>query len=188
MTRSSCQLELFEGFAPSCDRAPRLALPFQRSKEIDIARVRQILGVNQKTAMRMLERGLIRGYRHAGIRANWHVEYDSVVEYCEQLRILHCISDARAGVKPHQRRRDRDLLPFPLDETVTLPDVCRRLDMVRYSVVHLIEIGALVGYQVIFEQHGCPWRIHAPSLERYLASLHAMASKKPTRQTSPASR
>lgn len=181
------QLDLFEGLRLDASRAPKLELPIQRSKQIDIPRVRQILGVNIKTAIKMLEKGMIRGFRHAGKRSPWHVEYDSVVEYCDRLRVSHAISNARVGIKG-QRRRDRDLLPFPLDETISLSEVCRRLDLAPNSVVHLIETGAIVGYQLIFEQKGCPWRIHAPSVEQYLASLHAMAARRPSIQASPSSR
>jgi hypothetical protein len=189
MNPTPIQFELFEGFEPEGTPLPKLELPFQRSQEIDVARARAILGVNDKTMRKLLEKGLIRGYRHPGSRASWHVEYESVVEYCDQLRVLHCISDTRAGIsKGSRRRRDRDLLPFPLDETVTIRDVCERLDIAYNSAIHLMQEGAIVGYQVIFEQLGCPWRIHADSLDRYIANLGTMAHRKRSSQVSPSSR
>jgi len=172
------QIGLFEDFMPDAARTPKLALPFQRSNEIDIKRACRILGVTEKTLGRMLVKQLIRGYRHPG--APWHIEYDSVVEYCDQLRVLHCISDDRVGIAAGRRRRDHDLLPFPLAETISMSDAQERLDISHNAIVHLIEMGSLTGYQVLFETKGCPWRIHAPSLERYIESLHIMAGKRPS--------
>jgi hypothetical protein len=183
------QFELFEGFEPQAAKAPGLALPFQKSSEIDVDRACKILGVTEKTLRRMLERQLIRGYRHTGVRAPWHIEYESVVEYCDQLRVLHCISDQRGGLSGNRKRyRDHELLPFPLAETISIADVRKRLDCSQDSVLHLIQSGSLVGYQVLFEQTGCPWRIWAPSLERYIESLHVMAGKRTTSRPSAPSR
>lgn len=182
------QFELFEGIAVTANRAPKLELPIQRSKEIDMKRACQILGANPKTVTKMLENQMIRGYRHIASNAPWHIDYDSVVEYCDNLRILYCIRDARPRLAGRARHRDREILPFPLDETIYMDEARKRLDLTTVAVIHLIQAGALVGYQIIFEQMGCPWRIHAPSLERYLASLHAMATKRPSVHRSPASR
>ena len=180
MTPTS-QIELFEGFESTATQTPKLALPFQRSNEIDVRRAQRILGVAKNTLSKMLERHLIRGYRHPGASAPWHIEYDSIVEYCDQLRVLHCISDQRAGLTGGRRRyRDHELLPFPLAQTIPISEVRSRLDCSRDSALHLIEMGAIVGYQILFEQFGCPWRIYGPSLDRYIESLHVMAGKRPS--------
>jgi hypothetical protein len=189
MNLPTSQIELFEGFEPTAARAPKLELPFQRSNEIDVQRARAILGVTERTLYGMLERHLIRGYRHPGERSPWHIEYDSIVEYCDRLRVLHCISDQRAGLTPGRRRyRDHELLPFPLSETIYMADVRARLDCSKDSVLHLIQSGALVAYQVIFEQIGSAWRIQASSLDRYVESLHVMAGKRQSARPSASSR
>jgi len=172
------QLALFEAFDPKVERAPKLGLPFQKTQEIDVERARKILGVSKWTMRRMLENHLIRAYRARDKRGSWRIEYSSVVEYCDKLRVQHCISSSRINLEGTRRRnRDRELLPFPLDETIYVAKVQERLECGATAVVHLIETGDLVGYQVLFETTGCPWRIHAPSVDRYLASLHAMAGK-----------
>jgi hypothetical protein len=73
-------------------------------------------------------------------------------------------------------------LPFPLSETISVTEVERRLDCCHTTVIHLIETGRIIGYQVLFETPGCPWRIFGPSLESYIASLHTMADKRPSSQ------
>lgn len=187
MPETISQLALFEAFDPKGDRAPKLGLPFQKSQEIDVERARKILGVSQMTMLRMLRNKLIRAYRTGNKRGTWSIDYNSIVEYCDRIRVLHCISTQRVGLSGSRRRyRDRELLPFPLDETVYIAEVQERLQCGATAVTHLIERGSLVGYQVLFETNGCPWRIHAPSVDKYLASLHAMAGKAPSsRSASP---
>jgi excisionase family DNA binding protein len=178
MPTSTTQIELFESFDPQVSRAPKLGLPFQKTQEIDVERVRKILGVSKQTIRRMLDNKLIRAYRAEDKWGSWRIEYSSVVEYCNKLRVLHAISDKRVGLGGSRRRyRDHELLPFPLDQTVYVAEVQERLECSATAITHLIDSGKLVGYQVLFETPGCPWRIHAPSVDKYLASLHAMAGK-----------
>jgi hypothetical protein len=102
-----------------------------------------------------------------------------VVEYCDSLRVAYRIS--RRRVSPHPktgRLRDRDLLPFPLDETVSANSICEQLDCSLQAVTHLIEEGKLVAYQVQVGLRGSPWRIHRPSAESYVASLRETATVK----------
>jgi hypothetical protein len=173
MTSTSSQFELFEGFEPQAAHAPKLALPVQSAMEIDVQRLRRILGVSDKTVHRMLESGSIRGYRVPHTQnASWRIEYTSVVEFCDQLRIRFCIADRRAGLGGIRKRyRDSELLPFPLDETIYSPQVEDQLGCSSQAVVHLIETGKLVGYQLVPDKRGSRWRIHALSLDRYIASL-----------------
>lgn len=175
------QLALFEAFDPQTERAPKLGLPFQKTQEIDVERASSILGVTKSTMRRMLDNHLVRAYRAKDKRGTWRIEYSSIVEYCDKLRVQHCISANRVSLAGTRRRhRDRELLPFPLDETVYVAEVAERLECCAMTVAHLIETGSIVGYQVLFETPGCPWRIHGPSVDRYLASLHAMVSKAPS--------
>jgi excisionase family DNA binding protein len=185
MPNAISQFELFEAFDPMVQRAPKLELPFQRTQEIDTERAASILGVSKKTLRRILEKQLIRAYRTGDHKAPWRIEYSAVVEYCDKLRVQYCISDKRVGLSASRRRyRDHELLPFPLDQTIYVAEVRERLKCSHEVVVHLIESGSLVGYQLLFEQQGSPWRIHEPSLDRYIASLHAMSGKMSGKGTS----
>jgi excisionase family DNA binding protein len=169
------QFELFES-RPEGKLAPKLDLPFQRSSEVDVRRVASILAVSQNTVLSMLEGKLLRSYR---IGSRWRVEYDSVIEHCNQLRVHYRISEDRLLRKPaHGRLRDEDLLPFPIAQTVFAKEVQRRLDIARQNVIYLIEQGDLVGYQVLIDLKASPYRIYRPSLERYMASLRIQAQSK----------
>jgi excisionase family DNA binding protein len=166
------QFELFEEIH-AAERAPKLALPFQRSQEIDVPRFCGILGVSKQTAVRLFKSGLVRAYKVG----TWRIEYDSVVTYCNRLRIEYRISERTAPRPTNGRLRDRDLLPFRLTDTVYMQEIAERLGCSISNVVHLIEEGALVAYKVTLEGAGCRWRIYRPSLDRYLASLHAAVVK-----------
>lgn len=166
------QFELFsldEQPRAAAPHSPRYELPFQRSEEVDIARIARILGVNRCTVFRLLDADLIRSYKlPAGKR---RIEYNSVVEYCDRLRVEYRIS-ARA-VRPlrGRRHRDEDLLPFPLVDTIGIAEVREALDCTHTSALYMLEEGKLVGYQVFIRRRGCPWRISRTSLERYIESL-----------------
>ena len=176
-TSDVAQLDLFGGEKPVALAAPKLALPFQRTEEVDVHRVARILGVSKKTVRRMCQAKHLRAYRTDDRRAPFRIEYASVVEYCDRLCVENHIPNRR-GVLTGARRRFRDceILPFPLAETIGVPEVSRRVGLSTMASIHLIEEGVLVAYQLLIDTPGCPWRIHAPSLERYLASRHAMAA------------
>lgn len=182
--QSDAQFELFESPTPAAERPPKLELPFQRSAEIDKARVAKILGVSHATASRMVEAKLFRAYRSPGEKI-LRIEYDSVVAYCNRLRLEYRISEKMIERPRGRRLRDEDLLPFPLKDTISLKEVCRVLDCDGSAAQRLIEEGALTGYQVQIGRAGCPWRVHLPSLERYVASLHAEAAAAPSPHRSP---
>jgi hypothetical protein len=186
-TTSTSQFELFESFNPEASRAPKLELPFQKSSEIDVKRAQRILGITKRSIHRMLQDKRLSGYRAVDKNSSpWRIEYSSVVAYCDKLRMIYAISDRRVGRKPGARCRDHELLPFPLSETIGAAEVRKRLDCSHAAVLHLIDTGSLVGYQVV-ETTGSPWRIHAPSLEAYIRSLHVMAGKGPSsRPSAPA--
>lgn len=166
------QFELFEEIAAGdAAAAPKIALPFQRSAEVDMRRARKILGISGQTVQRMIRAGLLRGYPGIG---GTRIEYQSIVAHCNDLRLQYHISAASSPRAAVGRQRDRDILPFPLDETIYTADAMVRLDCSKQAVLHLIEEGALVAYRVGASLGaGAPWRIHEKSLDRYLASLHA---------------
>jgi hypothetical protein len=181
--RQDSQFELFET-TPKAEATPRLELPFQRSQQIDAKRLAVMLGVTYVTASRMIRDKLFRTFR--GANGAHRIEYDCVVEYCDRL-CLHYRIPRKVRRQPGLGRlRDRDVLPFPIDETISVSDVRERLDCSAGVVERLIDEGVLVAYQLRIDQAGVPFRIHAPSLERYIASLHVQAastSRQPTRRS-----
>lgn len=175
-TSDVAQLDLFGGEKPAALASPKLALPFQRSEEVDVPRVARILGVSKRTVRRMCHANLLRAYRTGDI-AYLRIEYTSVVEYCDRLCIENHIPNRRGALTGARRRfRDSEILPFPLSETIGVPECSRRLGLSKAATIHLIEEGLLVAYQLLIDTTGCPWRVHAPSFERYLASLHERAA------------
>ena len=169
------QFELFDTPAPLAELAPKLVLPFQRSEEVDINRVARILGVNRTTVCRMLEAGVIHNFRIG--RGRPRIEYNSVVEYCDRLRVEYRISSRAVLPLKGRRHRDRDLLPFPLDETIGVSDVRAMLDCPRETVQFLIEEGTLIGYKL--SDSGSPWRIWKRSVERSIARGDLIVRKFP---------
>jgi hypothetical protein len=169
------QFELFDSAPAHAEPTPRLALPFQRSATIDKTRLGSILKISDNTARRMILRGEFRAYEGP---KGWCVEYDSVIAYCNRLRVHYRISDTMIERPKHGRLRDRDILPFPWDETVDMAYTIGVLDCSAMHVLRLIDEGKLIAYQIQIDRNGCPWRIHRPSLEKYLATLSAQADAK----------
>jgi hypothetical protein len=171
------QFELYPGWLSTTERAPKLGLPFQESERVDVRRVGEILGVSKGTVIRMVHAGLFRHYR-IGSGAGWNlrIEYQSILDYCNMLRIHYLISERNLLRKPAKGRLlNQHILPFALADTIGIEEVTRRLSIARVTAIHLIESGDLVGYQIQIAP-ASPWRIYAPSLERYLATLHAQAT------------
>ena len=179
------QLDLFNQAPPAAEQAPKLALPFQPAATIDIARVSSILNLDKRRVTLMVEAGLFRCFpKGSKTREYWQIEYDSVVAYCDRLRVHYAISHKRAPIgEGRRRRRDDELLPFPKEMTVSTREVMGVLDYSRSQVCDLIESGDLVAYQILIDTPGCPWRIYKPSLERYVASLHDIADGKRSRKS-----
>jgi hypothetical protein len=177
------QFELFETLSPAATAAaPKLALPFQSSEEIDLQRFRKILGISGSTARRMLHARTVRSYPGpSGLR----LEYDSVIAYCSRLRLHYRIPERRLP-RAGGRLGDRDLLPFPLDETIYVSEITEILRCSTGSIISLIDEGKLTAYQIAIDTPGCPWRVWRTSLQRYVESLHAAAA--PTLQRSAAHR
>lgn len=181
---ASNQIALFDLQPAAADNAapaPLAALPFQRSQEVEAARVRRILHVSLNTVHRLLRKGLIRGYScGAGNSLQWRIEYDSVVAYCDRLRVENGVSDRAVGrLNARGRRRDADLLPFPMAETCSVAEAAARIGRSESSVTKMIECGRLVAYQVLIGHAGSPWRVHTPSVDRYLLSLHGQRTLAP---------
>ena len=136
------QFELFAEFHPA-ECAPKLELPFQGSAQIDLKRLQRILGIDPRTMRRMIHEKAFRSFCGPSGR---RIEYDSVVDFCNKLRVEFGISACSAI-----------------------------LDCSVGACIGLIDEGKLVAYKIRNGHIKCPWRIHRPSLERYIASLHAQA-------------
>jgi excisionase family DNA binding protein len=179
------QLELFPDFVPAATRAPKLALPWTEREEIDVQRAARILGISKATVLRIAHSGQLRYYTLTGDDSSSRILYESVVDYCDRLR-LHYLIPARHKRIPGRRLRDDQVLPFPLAETVGIDYVKQALHCQDKTVCALIDSGDLVAYKINQDSSRGHWRIHLPSVERYIARLHRMA--RPGNQAGPASR
>jgi hypothetical protein len=172
------QYEIFQDVVPALGATPKLVLPFQLKDEIDVRRIGRILGVEEATARRMVKAKLFRRYQVAPLTP-WRIEYDSVVDYCNRLRLEYRISPRLKAPAPGRRHRDEDLLPFPLAESLSIKEVRDTLRCERRTVLHLIETGSLTGYRIYPEElagSASRWRIWRRSLLEYIGSLHASAA------------
>lgn len=184
MKRATCpdgQIDIFspetmaELFSHPSPAAPLPALPFERNKEIDVARACRILDANKDTVQRMCKAKLINNYKIKGGkrgRPTYRIEYAAIVEYCDRLRMTYHIPPRR---HTQGRPRDEAILPFPARETITTQDVMDHLGVSQGTVRKLFDSGELVAYQLIVESNS-PWRIWRPSFVRYIESLRADAS------------
>lgn len=185
MRRSACpegQIHIFspeemaELFAHPKPAAPLPPLPFERNKEIDIARACRILDTNNTTVRVLLKKKLIRSYKIKGGKtgnSTYRIEHASIVEYCDQLRLTYHIAPRKpvAG-----RPADHTILPFPASETISTQDVMDHLDVSLNTVRKLFDTGDLIAYQLIVDSNS-PWRIWRPSFVRYLETLRRDAGR-----------
>ncbi len=154
---------------------PRLELPFAVAETIDVQRASLILHVSKATVLRLRKLGRLRGYQHQ-MSSSWHIEYTSVVTFCDDLRVRYAIPDKRPRLsRPGLRWRDDQLLPFPFSDTIGSSHVATRLNCDRVKVGFLCQEGRLLSYRLL-DEDGSPWRIYAPSLEAYIQRLHDQAA------------
>ena len=162
---------------PQPPPAPKLDLPFPQTASIDQERAARILDASRRTVRRLCERELLKHYRIGGRNVgSLRIEYWSLVTYCDELRMKAGVRP-RAALAKNTRPKDRDILPFPTDETVTVDFVTDKLDCGRQLVLDMIEEGKLTAYRLIDEPNAS-WRIWVRSLERYIESLHRQARQK----------
>jgi hypothetical protein len=184
MKRAACpegQIDIFcpetmaKLFSHPSPAAPLPALPFERNKEIDVARACRILSTNLRTIQRMCKDKLIRSYKIKGGtkgRPTYRIEHASIVEYCDKLRMTYHIAPRKASPG---RPPDEAILPFPARETISTQDVMDHLGVSQGTVRKLFDPGELIAYQLIVESNS-PWRIWRPSFVRYIESLRRDAS------------
>lgn len=145
----------------------QLLLPFAEKEYIDVPRAARILGVSDTTVVtEIYRRGLIAMIDYAP-RKRKRVLYQSVVEFCDSLRVLYAIKDRRPPLdNPVLRYRDEDLLPFPLRDTIGVVQLPRYLGYGSVSPVRLLlEEGRFEAYQLY---RGSPWRISRKSVLEYV--------------------
>lgn len=151
--------------------SPQFVLPFAEREWVDMERACSILGdVNWKTVVRMAQSGMIDmiDYRPG---ARKKVRYHSLVEFCNGLRRQWDLPDRRPILSaPYLRHRDRDLLPFPMQETMDRREAMRALGSSHKEIImQLVREGCFEAYQLM---PGSPWRISRPSFERYLREVY----------------
>jgi hypothetical protein len=156
---------------------PGCLLPLPAKACIDTRRAAAILQVTTNTVQKLLRKGLITGFRVCGSNT-WSIEYDSVVEFCNRLRVEFHIRDRRPAKLTSGRWRDADLLPFPIADTVTVQDAMRGLSANCVIVHRLCEEGKLESYR--FYGHA-PWRISKASLFAYADQLKLQVSHRKRR-------
>jgi excisionase family DNA binding protein len=156
---------------------PLPPLPIPRNHEVDIHRASKLLNTSNNTVFRMIDAGLIGGYKVLGhqrsAKSKYRIDYWSIVRHCDNLRMANHLPPrvaSRSGMRP----ADRDVLPFTPVQTLSIQEVAEHLDVSYNVVTRLIEQGDLYGYQLIA---GSPWRIHRPTFVDYLNRLQRKVSE-----------
>jgi hypothetical protein len=167
-------------------RDNQFLLPFAEKEHIDVNRTARILAVSTGTVYNLAAAGKIDliDFRFHGKK---RVRYQSVVDFCDELRIRHCIADRRPQLSNTIfRHRDEDILPFPISDTMSAEEATTLL--AYESANHIREMcqeARFDAYQLIPD--GSPWRISKISFARYVASLYENSSRRRTSEFSQAS-
>lgn len=175
-------------FAHPEPTAPLPPLPFKRNEEVDVARACKILATNPTTISRMLNANppLLLRYRlndDESKRPTYRIKYSSLIDHCDRLRVIYRIPP-RAAAGEGKRIPDDKILPFPAGETIGIDEVAQHLEVTANTASKLIDSGKLTAYKLIPIRRN-PWRVHRPSLVKYLEDLRAQAAPKPFAHTSP---
>jgi excisionase family DNA binding protein len=103
------------------------------------------------------------GMRNAPLR----IDYDSLVQFLDDLRARHGIKDKR---KPPMfgRHPDNDLLPFPWSDTMSVEEAAETLNIHRSKVLLRIESGLFEAYQLV---PNSTWRISRTSFASYIQKV-----------------
>ena len=147
---------------------PGCLLPAPANQFVDIERAAAIFDVSKRLVLEMIRPDMLRGYQLAPTM-RWNIEYASIVEFCDRLRLEYAIRDRRPKLPPAapgiaRRWRDADLLPFPKADTVSVREVVTGLDVDKTIALNLVEEGAFEAYRIF---KGSPWRISKTSLFAY---------------------
>ncbi len=160
---------------PIADRkiTPGCLLPIAPNLVVDIKRAAEILDVSEPTILKLRQLGCIDGYQLTGTR-RWNIAYQSIVDFCDRLRIEHALHDRRAKLLPGRRWTDKEILPFPKEDTVSVEDAMRGLDQAKDATLKLIEEGAFEAYRL---HPNSSWRISKTSLFAYRDRLKEQLSQ-----------
>jgi len=164
--------------------SPQIPLPFAAKEYIDRRRACRILGVGVRTLERLAASGRI-GYVDLRKKSHKRLQYQSIVDFCDRLRLEHRIADRRPTLgAAYLRHRDEDLLPFPLADTIHAEEACELLGFRRLQpVVRLIEEGKFEAYQLAAQ---APWRISRSSLYNFMREVRRPVPDHPLRYRLPA--
>jgi hypothetical protein len=115
----------------------------------------------------------------------WRISYNSIVEFCDSLRVHYAIRDRRHKLTPGRRWPDAELLPFPISDTVTVKEVMTGLHLSKRSALHLLEEGAFEAYRLTPD---AVWRVSKISLYAYrdrikteIEARRSLAASRPPR-------
>ncbi len=137
---------------------------------INVARTTRILGVSTTTVCRLAASGLIDLVEYR-MRRRKRVRYQSVVEFCTGLRERYAIPDRRPPSAPHIGRKDEDILPFPLTDTMWAAEALAVLGFRKLPpLVKLIKGKHFEAYQLV---PGSPWRISRSSFTSFVLKARA---------------
>jgi excisionase family DNA binding protein len=147
----------------------QLLLPFAEREYIDVKRAARILGVSHSSVLALYASQQIEMIDYAK-RKRKRVRYQSIVDLCDRLRVRHSIKDRRPPLPAvFFRHKDVDILPFPLEDTLSVEQVMEILGYSSPTPVYLmIEEGRFESYQLSSRN---PWRISRSSLAGYLHTV-----------------
>lgn len=151
----------------------QILLPFAEKEYIDVPRARRILGVSTVTVLNLYQAGKIEIIDYAKCKRK-RVRYQSIVDFCDELRERYGIKDRRPPLShPMFRHADTDLLPFPLADTI---NVERAAQILGYETAAPV-ISLVLDYR--FDAYhflpNSPWRISLSSLAAYLKVVYGRA-------------
>lgn len=148
--------------------------PFPEKEYVDMARAARILGVTDSTVSVLFKKGLIGIIDYAPHKRK-RVRYQSIVEFCDQLRQRYAIADRRPPLGSSvSRHKDSNLLPFPIQDTIGIEQAAKILGYGSVTPVRLmIEEGRFEAYQFY---PSSPWRISKLSLATYIAATKSSVS------------
>lgn len=152
------------------NQVDQLLLPFAEREYIDVKRAARILGVGLTTITDLYAVARIEMIDYAKHKRK-RVRYSSIVDLCDQLRKQYGIDDRRPVLSSTIfRHRDEDLLPFPLNDTISLKEVIVILGYDSPTPVYkMIDEGFFEAYKISAIS---PWRISRSSLAEYLKGVY----------------
>ena len=155
----------------------QLTLPFSLKDAVSVKRTSLILGVSNNVVFRILGFGVLTSMQR-GERGPMHIRHASLVEYCDRLRETFGLPNRRPILSnPIFRHADRDIPPFPLEMNLSVAQVMAALQLEKSRVIQMANRQQLEAYQLTPVS---PWRFYRPSVEKYIAAIHAKSKRTPS--------